>query len=69
MEFFNDECFSHAYRLMCKLLFYTNADIYLHIYLHFAPNKDYHSSCFKIINWHHYVEDKQKIKAKNKNNQ
>ena len=72
MEYFNDECFSCICRLMCKFLFYTNPDIYLYIiYLHFVPNKDYDSNCFKIINWHYikHTEDKEKIEAKNKKNQ
>ena len=67
LEFFNDECFSLVYRLMCKFLFDTNPDIYLYIYLHFVPNKDYNSSCFKIINWHYlkHIKDKEEIKTKN----
>ena len=71
LEFFNDECFSHAYRLMCKFLFYTNPDIYLYTYLHFVPNKDYDWSFFKIINWQYlkHRENREKIKSKNKNNQ
>ena len=71
LEFFYDECFSHAYRLMCKFFFYSNPDIYLYIYLHFVPYKNYDSSCFKIINWHYlkHIENKEKIKAKNKKNQ
>ena len=40
LQFFNDECFSLVYRLMCKFLFYTNPDIYFYIYLHFVPDKD-----------------------------
>ena len=51
LDFFNNECFSHTYHLMWKFLFYTNPDIYLH----FVPNKDYASSCFKIINWHQSI--------------
>ena len=56
---------------MYKFLFYTNLDIYLYIYLHFVSDKDYDSSYFKIINWHYlkHIEDKEKIKAKNKKNQ
>ena len=55
---------------MCKFLFYTNPDIYLYIYLHFVSNKDYDSSCFKIINWHYlkHIKDKEEIKVKNKKN-
>ena len=71
LELFNDECFSHAYRLMYKFSFYTNPDNCLHIYLDIVPNKDYYSNCFKIINWHYlkHIEDKEKFKAKNKKNQ
>ena len=71
LECFNDECFSRTYRLMCKFLFYTDTDIYLYIYLYFVPIKDYDSSFFKIINWHYlkHIENKEKIKSKNKNNQ
>ena len=72
LESFNNECFSHASRLMGKFLFYTNHDIYLYIiYLHFVLNKDYDPSCFKTIYWHYlkHIEDKEKIEGKNKKNQ
>ena len=69
LQFFNDECFSLVYRLMCKFLFYTNPDIYFYIYLHFVPGKDCDSSCFKIINCHYLKHIEEKIKAKSKKNQ
>ena len=68
LDFINDECFRHAYCLMRKFSCHTNSDFYLHICLHFVPNKNYDSNCFKIINWHYlkYIEDKEKQKLKNK---
>ena len=68
LDFFNDKFFSHAYCLMHKLLCRTSSDIYLRIYLHFVPNKDYTSNCFKIINLDYleYEGDKENLKQKSK---
>ena len=69
LEFFNNECFSHIYRLThASFYFIQIPDIYPHIYLHFTPNKDFDSSCFKILNWHYlkHINDKEKLKAKKK---
>ena len=68
LDFFNDKSFSHAYCLMHKLLCRTNSDIYLRIYLHFVPNKDYNPDCFKIINLNYleHKKDKANLKQKSK---
>ena len=52
LEFFHEECFSHAYRLMHKFLYRTQPIIYLKIYSNFIPMKDYESTCSKTINSH-----------------
>ena len=52
LEFFHEECFSHAYRLMHKFLCRTQPIIYLKIYSNFIPIKDYESTCSKTINSH-----------------
>ena len=53
---------------MHKLLCRTNSDIYLRIYLHFIPNKDYNPNCFKIINLNYleHKKDKANLKQKSK---
>ena len=67
LDFFNGECFSHAYHLLHKFLCCINRNISFNIYLTLVPNKDYDSNCFKNINWHYlkYIEDKEK-QMKNK---
>ena len=69
LEFFHEECFSHAYRLMDRFLCRTQPIIYLKIYSNFFPMKDYESRCFKIINSHclKFISEKGKEKNKAKN--
>ena len=59
LDFFHDEFFTHAYRLMHRFLCRTCP---IKIYAEFIPNKDHDSRCFKIINAYYlkYISEKEK---------